>query len=70
MSPGSIVTIGTIGSSARPTRATTILVGILANDATTQGFTIGEINSSGEIKVKNALSINARHFYFDAVWDV
>ena len=67
---GTIVTVGTVGSTARPTRAATILVGVLGNDAETQGFTIGEVNSSGEIIVKNSLSINARHFYFDAVWDV
>lgn len=70
VSPNETVTVGTVDSSARPTRAVSILVGVLGNDAETQGFTIGEVNSSGEIKVKNSLSVNARHFYFDAVWDV
>lgn len=70
VSPNEIITVGNVGDIARPTRGTTILVGVLGNDAETQGFTIGEVNSSGEINVKNSLSINARHFYFDAVWDV
>ena len=67
---GSTVTIGTVGEAARPTRTTAVLVGVLGHDAITQGFTIGTLNTSGEILVKNSLSISAAHFYFDAVWDV
>lgn len=68
--PNETVTLGTVDSLARPTRATTILVGVLGNDAETQGFTIGTLNVDGTIMVKNSLSISATHFYFDAVWDV
>ena len=70
VSPGATVTVGTVGDSARPSRATTIIVGVLANDGVTQGFCIGTINSNGLIMAKNPLTVNARHFYFDAVWDV
>ena len=70
VSPGATVTVGTVGDSARPKRTTTIIVGVLANDGVTQGFNIGVLNTSGEILVKNTLSISAAHFYFDAVWDV
>lgn len=70
VSPGATVTVGTVGDSARPSRATTIIVGVLANDQTTQGFTIGTINVNGLIIAKNPLNVNAKHFYFDAVWDV
>ena len=70
VAPNEIVTLGTVGSLARPTRATTILVGVLGHDAETQGFNIGTLNVDGTIMVKNSLSISANHFYFDAVWDV
>lgn len=70
VAPGATVTVGTVGETARPTRAITILVGVLGNDAEIHGFTIGTLNVDGTIVVKNSVSINARHFYFDAVWDV
>ena len=49
---------------------TTILVAVLGSDAKTLGLAVGSINVNGLIIVGNPLNINARHFYFDAVWDV
>ena len=70
VAPGATVTVGTVGDSARPKRRTTILVAVLGSDAKTLGLAVGSINVNGLIIVGNPLNINARHFYFDAVWDV
>ena len=70
VAPGATVTVGTVGDSARPKRTTTILVAVLGSDAKTLGLAVGSINVNGLIIVGNPLNINARHFYFDAVWDV
>ena len=70
VAPNQTVIVGTIDELGRPTRVATIIVGVLGNDVTTQGITIGELGTNGEIKVMNPLNINSKHFYFDVVWDI